>query len=96
MNNLAAVPGQIQHLLHDVIRIQCRGMDHCLTLYSLLHELAVTLRVMLHERISVDHHGSGRYRAVTDLVPASCRHQRLNDADLLSHGTDQTLDILFF
>ena len=91
----AGAPAHLHDLLHDVVRVQCRGVDRLLTLHCLGDELAVAISVVLHERLAVDHHSPGRHCGVLDLIPAAGGHQGLYDADVLSHGADQALELVY-
>ncbi len=88
-------PIHLHDLFDDVVRKQSSRMNGLLTACSLLYELAKTIRIVLHESISVDHHGSGRNRRVADLIPASRGHEGFDDTDLLTHRTHQTLKLVY-
>ncbi len=88
-------PPHLHDSLDDIVRKQSRRVDGLLAMHCLLYESTVTISIMLHESPSVDHHGSGRNRREADLIPASGRHERFNDTDLLTHCTHQTLELIY-
>ena len=95
VHDMESRPAHIHDLFYDVVWKQCRGMNLLRTAHCLLNESAVALSIVLHKSISVDHHSSGRYRAVTDLIPASRGHERFHNADVLTHRAHQTLELIY-
>ena len=84
--------GHLHDFLYNVVRVERRRMDHCLTAHRLAHKFLKALPVMLQERLPVNHHRPGRYRRVLDLVPSARAHERLDDSDPLTHCAHDPLE----
>ena len=90
-----STPAHFHDLFNNVVRKQRCRVDCLRATCRLPNELAETVCIMLHECISVDHHGSGRNRRVADLIPASRGHECFHHADLLTHRTDEALELIY-